>query len=121
MADWVDGFLRGPGGNLALADGLRLAPRRWEGPLWLPLTALTRCCGPEEQMEYVVEAESWERRLAGLAAHLASGGTSPPLLAQRRPEGLSVRDGNHRLGMLERLGATHAAVLVWTDLPDCGH
>ncbi|MBB6016842.1 hypothetical protein HNQ04_002097 [Deinococcus radiopugnans ATCC 19172] len=32
-----------------------------------------------------------------------------------------MRDGNHRLGMLERLGATHAAVLVWTDLPDCGH
>lgn len=71
-------------------------------------------------MEYVVEADSWERRLAGLAAHGFRRHLAP-LLAQRRPEGLSVRDGNHRLGMLERLGATHAAVLVWTDLPDCGH
>lgn len=117
LAEWVDSHLRQPGGNPALADGLRLVPRLWEGPLPVPLHALARSCGPEPEMEYPEPPERWEARVVALAAHLRAGGRLAPLIVQRRGGILSVRDGNHRLGALERLGEAGAWVVIWTDAP----
>lgn len=117
LAEWVDLHLRQPGGNPALADGLRLVPRLWEGPLRVPLHALARCCGPEPEMEYPEPSERWEARVTALAAHVRAGGRLAPLIVQRRSGTLSVRDGNHRLGALERLVEPAAWVVVWTDAP----
>ncbi|WP_345467752.1 hypothetical protein [Deinococcus carri] len=55
--------------------------------------------------------------MGALAAFLESGGRCAPLIVQRRPDGLSVRDGNHRLAALERLGEREAWVLIWADGP----
>ncbi|MVN87848.1 hypothetical protein GO986_13890 [Deinococcus sp. HMF7620] len=49
---WVDDWLRQPGGNVPLADGLQLAPRRWEAPQRVPVHSLRQACGPEPEMEY---------------------------------------------------------------------
>lgn len=117
LAEWVDFHLRQPGGNPALADGLRPAPRVWEGPLRVPLHALARSCGPEPEMEYPEPPERWEARVTALATHVRAGGRLAPLIVQRRSGTLSVRDGNHRLGALERLGEPAAWVVVWTDAP----
>ncbi|MCP2014729.1 hypothetical protein L1280_001881 [Deinococcus sp. HSC-46F16] len=117
LAGWVDLHLRQPGGNPALADGLRLAPRLWEGPIQVRLSALERCCGPEPGMEYPEPTGSWKARVLALAAHVGAGGRLAPLIVQRRGGILSVRDGNHRLGALESLGESAAWVLIWTDAP----
>ena len=112
---WIDAFLRGPGDNAGLADGLRSAPRFWLGPLKVPVATLSRCCGPEAGMEYRMDAAAWEDRVWALAASLDAGWEMPPLIVQARGEDLSVRDGNHRLGALEWLGRANASVLIWFD------
>ena len=60
-----------------------------------------------------MDPEGWERRVAALAASLGGGWAMPPLIAQFRAGVLSVRDGNHRLGALGRLGRANAPVLIW--------
>lgn len=117
MAAWVDAFLRAEGGNVPLADGLMLAPRWWSGPVAVPMSSLTRVCGPEAHMEYRQDAVEWEDRIRALTAHLRAGGQIAPLIVQRTTAGLSVRDGNHRLAALERMGVTSAWVLIWSDTP----
>ncbi|WP_221089018.1 hypothetical protein [Deinococcus aquaedulcis] len=112
---WVDTWLRQPGGNLGLADGLRLAPRQWEGPLPVAIAALRRACGPEPEMEYPEPTVRWTARLDALMQAHQRGARFAPLIVQRRGDVLSVRDGNHRLGALEQLGGTEAWVLIWSD------
>jgi len=115
LGEWVDLHLRRPGGNPALADGLRLTPHRWEGPVRVPLHALSRSCGPEPEMEFHEPPEGWQARVTRLAAHPRAGGRLAPLIVQRRPGHLSVRDGNHRLGALNDLGEREAWAVIWTD------
>lgn len=117
IAEWVDAYLRGTGNNVPFADGLRLAPRRWEGPKTVDIGELRRCCGPEPEMEYVMPLAAWENRVNGLVAHLRGGGKIPPLIVNRQGGVLSVRDGNHRLAALIRLGVTEVWVLEWLDVP----
>jgi len=40
----------------------------------------------------------------------------PPLIAENRNGVLSVRDGNHRYGVLERLKRNKCHVIVWDDI-----
>lgn len=115
LGEWVDLHLRRPGGNPALADGLKLAPRVWAGPLRMPLHPLSRSCGPEPGTEFHEAPERWAARIAGLVSHLRAGGRCAPLSVQRRPGHLSVRDGNHRLGAPNELGEREAWALIWTD------
>lgn len=114
LAAWVDAFLRGPGGNLGMADGLRLAPRSWFGPLTWPLAEVTRCCGPEVGMPYPVPRDEFEWRVTGLGQSLAGGWTAPPLLVNFSEGRLSLNDGNHRHEALVRRGQTCAPMLFWT-------
>ena len=113
VADWVDAYLRGSGGNVPFADGLKLAPRHWEGPNLVAVGDLQRCCGPEPEMEYVMPPTSWTDRVSRLVSHLQSGGLVPPLIVNRQEGVLSVRDGNHRLAALQGLGVAEVWVLEW--------
>jgi hypothetical protein len=112
---WVHAFLLGEGGNRAFSDGLRRAPRRFHGPLALPLRELVRCAGPEPEMEFRVPAEVFELRVGRIAAAIRSGQDLPPLIVNYRAgRPLAVSDGNHRLEALRRLGRAECAVIVWT-------
>ncbi len=66
-------------------------------------------------MEYRMDPDGWERRVAGLVVSRETGWDLPPLIAQVRGDELSVRDGNHRLAALERLGRPVAWALLWFD------
>ncbi|WP_146160592.1 hypothetical protein [Deinococcus arcticus] len=88
---WVDTWLRQPGGKVGLADGLRLAPRQWEGPLPVAIAALRRACGPEPEMEYPEPTVRWTARLEALIQAHQHGARFAPLIAQRRGDVLSVR------------------------------
>jgi hypothetical protein len=115
LADWVDAFLRGPGNNVELADGLLRAPRWWRGPIELPLAQLIRLVGPEPGMEYFEAAESWARRVDAMVDSLARGWQPPPLIAWYRGGQLTVQDGGHRLAALARGGRERAWTIIWFD------
>lgn len=112
---WVHAFLEAEGGNPAFSAGLRREARRFHGPLTLALHALVRCTGPEPGMEFRVSRESFEARVARLAAAVTGGRDLPPLIVNfRAGEPLVVNDGNHRLEALRRLGRAACPAIVWT-------
>jgi hypothetical protein len=115
LAAWVDAFLRGPGNNVELADGLLRAPRWWRGPIELPLARLIRVVGPEPEMEYFEPAESWSRRVAAMVDSLAHDWSPPPLIAWYRGGPLTVQDGGHRLAALAQSGRDRAWTIIWFD------
>lgn len=114
LEHWIYTYLEtGAWANLGLRDGLQQQPRWWLGPVELPLTQLHRCCGPEPEMEYRVSPESWEERVTRIAAYLTTPLTVAPLIVEYRAGQLSVRDGNHRYGAMQRRGWQRAWVVVW--------
>ena len=122
LAAWLQAFLRNEGRNIPFADGLLLAPRRYHGPERWSLSALSRCCGPEPDMAFRVDANAFERRVRALMETLACGQWDmPPLIVHRDADGrLTLNDGNHRLEALRRLGVQEAWVLVWETADDPG-
>ena len=115
LEDWIDAFLRAEGVNIPMADGLKKRKRYWIGPIQLPLKRLTRCCGPEEEMEYRESLEIWNKRIDSLVGHIQSGGELPPFIAQYRQGVFSIRDGSHRYGAYEKLGREQYWTLIWCD------
>ena len=116
----VQGFLRNEGGNSCMADDLQLRAQGrgiyWIGPLEFPLVELTRCTGPEAQMDYVEPEESWENRVGALEEKIKSGWTTPVMIVNPRPfPSLSIRDGAHRHEALLRAGKKTHGVLFWFD------
>lgn len=114
----VDTLLRTASGNVALADGLGLQTRFWVDLHDLPLARLTRCCGPELDMEFVQDEAGWTARVDAMRASLRDGWAPPPLIVQFRSGVLSVRDGNHRLAALLAEGRASHAAFVWFDTPE---
>jgi hypothetical protein len=119
IPEWVHSYLRGPGDNRALSEGLGKAERHWLGPVHIPVPWLERCCGPEAHMEYREDADAWARSVSVFAECLASGDDIPPVIAEYRGGRLSVRDGNHRLGAFDMAGLPRVWALIWyNSLPD---
>ncbi len=114
LEEWVHGFLRGEGDNPAFSDGLRLEPRRYWGPLPLSLDRFYRCCGPEPDNAYVVDAVLFDRHVEELRARWRSGWDMPPLILNYRAGRFVLNDGNHRYEALRRSGTDRYWAVVWT-------
>lgn len=114
LEDWLHAYLTGGDwANPALSDGLKLQKRWWRGPLKLPLSALTRVLGPEAGMEFRVDPQYWDWRTRELADAFNDPLAIPPLIAMYERGVLEVRDGNHRLGAMQRLGWPECWAVIW--------
>ena len=113
IEEWVHLYLPTDGRNRAFSDGLRLAPRVWKGPIRIPLSMLTRICGPEEGMKWRVHPVQFEEHVAALVREIRSGGDLPPLIVHCCAEGLELNDGNHRLEAYRRLGVGEGWAVFW--------
>lgn len=114
LEEWIHIFLRTFGGNLALSEGLKLEKRNWTGPALVPINQLIRCCGPEEGMEYHNSYDDWEERISNFCKLIEDGWEYAPLIAENKEEKLVIRDGNHRLEAMNRLGFKECWVIVWS-------
>ncbi len=115
---WVGEFLASRGSdNEILAAALAQRRHWWAGPLQLPLDALVRLAGPEEQVLVPIEPDEWEHDVERMEASIDEGWEPPPLLAQYQDGRLLLQDGNHRYEALRREHATHAWVLIYFDDP----
>jgi hypothetical protein len=111
FANWVDAFLRGPGSNVPLADGLLRAPRWWFGPAQFPLDRLVLKCGPG--LEYHEDPADWDRRVSELLRAIDLGTELPPLIAEYRDGVFLLADGNHRHGALTQKGMEKYWTAIW--------
>jgi len=122
LETWIHAYLLGGGwANPGLLDGLKLQRRWWVGPVEVPLTALTRCCGPEPAMEFCMSPEAWEKRVNALAGSLVSLADVPPLIVQYRAGVYSIRDGNHRHEAMRRKGWRTCWIVIWYDDAESWH
>ncbi|MEF2246479.1 ParB N-terminal domain-containing protein [Paenibacillus sp. IITD108] len=112
---WIHLFLNGEGDNVALSEGLKMQKRYYLGPLEVNINRLSRVVGPELHMEYVENEDWWNHNINQICERIEDGWDMPPLIAENRNGILSIRDGNHRLGALEKLKKEKCFVIVWDD------
>lgn len=118
LEDWVHLFLLSDGHNKDFSDGLKLFDRYYLGPLTMPLSLFSRCCGPEENIKYQVNAEWFEKRVQSLKKTLQSNDDMPPLIVHFVDHGFDLCDGNHRFEALTQLGVKEYPVIVWITEKD---
>lgn len=113
LEEWVHAYLLSDGHNKPFSDGLKLFDRRFLGPIEMPLTLFTRCCGPEPEMKYRVDAGWFEKHVTELAEVIRREPDMPPLIVHYVDGGFELNDGNHRHEAYTRLGIAAAPVIVW--------
>lgn len=113
LEEWVHLFLISDGHNKAFSDGLKLFDRYYLGPITMPLSLFHRCCGPEDDMKYQVNAEWFEKRVQSLKKTLQSNNDMPPLIVHYVDHGFELCDGNHRFEALTQLGVKEYPIIVW--------
>lgn len=116
IEDWVHHYLLSSVGgstNPQFSDGLKLERRWWNGPLEVALTDLSPAVGTDPGMEYVVDLDYWQKRTSKLADTFTTLTALPPLIVEYCAGELSVRDGNTRLGAMQRLGWSSCWVVIW--------
>ena len=118
LEEWVHLFLLSDGHNKTLSAGLKLFDRYYLGPLTMPLSLFSRCCGPEENIKYQVNAEWFEKRVQSLKKILQSNDDMPPLIVHYFDHDFEICDGNHRLEALTQLGVKEYPVIVWITEKD---
>lgn len=118
LEEWVHLFLLSDGHNKAFSDGLKLFDRYYLGPFTMPLSLFSRCCGPEDNIKYPVNAEWFEKRVQSLKKTLQSNDDMPPLIVHYVDHGFELCDGNHRLEALTQLGVKEYPVIVWITEKD---
>ena len=80
LEEWVHTYLLSDGHNKDFSDGLKLYDRYFLGPVKMPLSLLTRCCGPEENMKWRINEEWFEKHVNELSEVLKKETDMPPLI-----------------------------------------
>ncbi len=102
---------------MLLAAALAQREHWWVGPIRVPLDAIERLAGPEDDAVVPIEPRMWDDDVEHMEDSLEQGWEPPPLLAEHRDGRLLLQDGNHRFEALRRQGAAEAWVLVYFDDP----
>lgn len=119
LEEWVHAYLLSDGHNKEFSDGLKLYDRIFLGPIKMPLSLFTRCCGPEDTMKWRINKDWFESHVKELMQVIKSNADLPPLIVHYliedgQTEGtFELNDGNHRLEAYNRLGIKEYPVIVW--------
>lgn len=117
LEEWVHTYLLSDGRNKDFSDGLKLFDRYFLGPIKMPLSLFTRCCGPEENMKWRINEDWFEKHVSDLMEVIKREKDMPPLivhfLAKNGKAYFELNDGNHRLEAYKRLGIEEYHVIVW--------
>lgn len=113
LEEWIHTYLCSDGHNRELSDGLKRFDRYFLGPIKMPLSLFSRCCGPEETMKYRIPQEDFERKVKRLEQVISAGEDMPPLIVHYVDKGFELNDGNHRFEVYRRLGIKEYYVIVW--------
>ena len=114
LEEWIHLFLCGEGGNKPFSDGLKLAQRRYHAPKLYALDTFKRCCGPEPDLKWVIDENSFNERVSKMMEYYKKGDWDmPPLIIQDHGTHYELNDGNHRFEAMTRLGVKEHWVIIW--------
>jgi hypothetical protein len=114
IESWVHKFLKNEGNNKALSDGLKLTKRNYIGPLELPITLLKRCCGPEVDMPFKEDKDTFENKISQMIKSIQNGWQPQPLIVEYKNTEFILSDGSHRFEAFKRLGIKKCVCIIWT-------
>jgi hypothetical protein len=115
IEDWIHIFLNSSGDNIPMSKGLKKAKKYWIGPLEIDLNLLKRCCGYEENMEFVESKENFVNNINRLTKLIKNGYELAPLIIEYKENLLYVRDGTHRLEALKNSNYKKYWVVIWCN------
>lgn len=119
LEEWVHSYLLSDGNNKEFSDGLKLYDRYFVGPVKMPLSLFSRCCGPEENMRWRINEEWFEKHVNELAEVIKREKDMPPLIVHyftdndKHDGEFELNDGNHRFEAYSRLGIKEYYVIIW--------
>lgn len=113
LEEWVHTYLLSDGHNKEFSDGLKLFDRYFLGPVKMPLSLFSRCCGPEENMKFRTNVTWFEKHVTELESVIKRESDMPPLIVHFVDGEFELNDGNHRLEAYSRLGIKEYYVIVW--------
>jgi len=113
IEEWVHTYLLSDGHNKGFSDGLKIFDRYFLGPMKMPLSLFSRCCGPEAHMKYRVNADWFEQHVTKLESVIQSEKDMPPLIVHFVDGQFELNDGNHRFEACSRLGIKDYYVIAW--------
>ena len=118
LDEWVHEFLCGEGKNRKLSDAIKSQKIVLLTPREMSLNLLKRCVGSEPDMEYRLTNEEmgwfWNQVKAQAKRFKDENWDMPPLIAsEEKFNGMYLlRDGNHRLEALKKLGVNKYWVIL---------
>lgn len=114
---WVQGFLRGEGGNIKLADTLLRYCEYACGPVDYPLDQAVGIIGPTKEYKFFEEETSFNARINEMVASIENGWKPAPLILTNIWEDyMEIADGGHRHRALLRAGyQRYSAILYFRD------
>ena len=118
LEQWIHTYLLSGGHNKDFSDGLKLFDRFFLGPIKMPLSLFSRCCGPEKNMKWRIDAEWFDKHVSKLMGVIEKERDMPPLIVHFVDGGFELNDGNHRLEAYSRLGIKEYYVFVWITEKD---
>ena len=122
LEEWVHAYLTSDGRNKPFSDGLKLEKRHYIGPVHMPVSLFTRCCGPEDGMKWKVDPAGFESKVAGIIEAMENGIDIPPMIIHYFIENgipaFELTDGNHRHEACVRLGIAEFPVIIWITRDD---
>lgn len=119
LEEWIHTYMLFGRRNKNFSEGLQLMGRTYEGPLWLPLSSLSRTSGPESGMKWRVEREYFEQKVRYWAKRIQDGEDTPPLIVNLAQGTLELNCGNPLLEALNLAGITQYPAIFWmTELAD---
>lgn len=104
LVQWTIDYLLSEGNNhklaTALANNQIIAVTLTE----FPLQELKRVIGPEPEMLFFENAETWQERVGGLVEALKNNAELPPLIVTDMWDNFNIADGGHRYQALKQCG-----------------
>ncbi len=113
LEEWIHEFLSNEGNNIPFSQGLKLEPRYFIGPMKMPLSLFTRCCGPEPELKYTIDKQGFEHRVNAIIGRLENGWDMPPLIVNYFDDQFELSDGNHRYEALIKKGVKEHYFIIW--------
>jgi hypothetical protein len=116
LSAWSQAFLRGPGGNLGIADPLL---REDDINVYLlaevDLRDVHPCSGPDPEFDFPIPPDEYERNVEAMVHAFETGWDAPPLFVHMKS--FLLVDGTHRREALLRLGRHRYWAVLWMNRP----
>ena len=113
LEEWIHTYLLFFRKNKAFSDGLYKEERYYIGPIMMPLSLFQRNCGPEEEMKWHVNKESFEEKVRLWIHKIENKENLPPLIIGYADDRFEINCNSPLFEALIRLNKEMFVIIIW--------